>query len=480
MSNPLKPLEASLFVQQPEEIRSVLLQSGVIPVNDVYIPYWGARDKILLTYGSYGSGKSIFLNDDLLEKCRTWPYFRCFYGRKVLDKVRVSMHQALIDRIKELNLTREFDFSERPNGTMIVMHKSSGNKFIPFGGDNSESLKGIKDPTHVYCDEFDQFDFEDFQFLYSRLRTTKADTQFYGSFNTEKLMQSHWVVKLFFDGEYADKCVKVKTTYKDNHFINHSTYYDQLLLIANGNMVLLNAIANGEFGIIRTGGEFFKDFREDKHIRPIAYSSGKSIHVSVDENVNPYVTISVWQIDGKDIQQVHEILCETPFNNAPRAADMLAKWLGSIDYGNVVYVYGDPSGRKRSTVDENSMSFFDKFMDQVKSHGYPVVSRVQKSAPRVALSGAFINEIYRTNLYGYSISISNQCPRSIEDYITVKEDKEGAMFKEKVKDKATGVTYEKRGHLSDTKRYFIVSLLQREFMEWGRRKRARGSIAVPG
>lgn len=477
---PLQPLEASLFIKQPKHIQTILQQSGVIPVNDLYMPYWGGTDKMLLLYGSYGSGKSIFIVDDLINKCRTLPYFRCYFGRKVLDKVRGSTHQTIIDRLKDLNLTHEFDFSEKPNGTMVVSHKRTGNKFVPFGGDNSESLKGIKDPTHIYCDEFDQFDEEDFKFLYSRLRTVKASTQFYAAFNTEHLFQSHWVVKMFFDGEFASKTVKIKSTYRDNQFLNHDEYYDQLCLIANGNMVLLNAIANGEFGIIRTGGEFFKDFREDKHIKAVRYDQEQTIHIVVDENVNPYVSVQFWQILERNLRQINELPCESPNNNAPRAADATAKYLNDIGYKNVIYLYGDASGNKRSTVDENSLSFFDKFVDQLKSHGFAVVRRINKANPRVALSGAFINEIYRTNLYGYSISISNECSRSIEDYIRVKEDADGSMKKEKVKDPKTGVTYEKVGHMSDCKRYICTTILQREFMEWSKRSKRRGSISVEG
>lgn len=458
----------------------MLEQSGVIPINDIYMPYWGGIKPLLLLYGSYGSGKSIFIADDLLEKCRTWPYFRCFFGRKVLERLRATTHQALVDRMKALRIAHEFDFSEKPNGTMVILHRKTGNKFMPFGGDDAQSLKGINDPTHIYCDEFDSFDQSDFMFLYSRLRTIKADTQFYGAFNTERMYKSHWIVKTFFDGEMADTCIKIKSTFRDNMFLDHDAYYEKLVLSASGNMVLLNAIANGDFGIIRTGNEFFKDFREDKHIKPLSYSKDQTVHLVVDENVNPYVSMAFWQIHERNLKQIHEIKGETPNNNAPRAANLAAQYLNDIGYKDVIYLYGDASGNKKSTVDENSLSFFDKFIDQLKSHGFTVIRRVNKSNPRIALSGAFINDIYRSNLYGYSIAISNECPTSIEDYILVKEAPDGSMLKEKVKDKETGITYEKHGHFSDTKRYFITTILQREFMEWSKRSKRRGSISIPG
>lgn len=476
----ITPLEASLFLKQEEEVRKLLQLSGVLPINDIFYPHWNHQHSIFLPYGSYGSGKSIFISDDLINKCRTNEYFRCFYGRKILDKVRESQHQTFVDRLKDLRVAHEFDFSEKPNGSMVIIHRKTGNKFLPFGGDNAESLKGIKDPTHIYCDEMDQFDKKDFDFLFSRLRTEKAKTQFIGAFNTERIFGKHWVLDLFFEGEFASKSVKLKTTFRDNYFLNQQDYYEKLCLIANGNMVLLNAIANGEFGIIRTGGEFWKEFREDKHIKPVRYNADHPLHIVVDENVNPYISIACWQVINKNINQVHEIPCEHPNNNAVKAANILCDWLDEIGYSNVIYLYGDSSGNKRSTVDANSISFFEKFMDEVRKRKYALMPRINKSNPRIQLSANFINDIYRSNLYGYSINISNECSTSVQDYIIVKEAPDGTMFKEKKKNKETGVTYEPFGHFSDIKRYFICMLLQMEFMEWSKRKSKRGSIAIPG
>jgi hypothetical protein len=160
---------------------------------------------------------------------------------------------------------------------------------------------------------------------------------------------------------------------------------------------------------------------------------------------------------------VHEIPCKEPNNNAPKSAGELVKWLNKIDYKDVVYIYGDPSSSKRSTIDPNNSSFYDKFIEVLRVAGYKVVNRVARSAPEVALSAAFINEIYENNLHGYSITIADSCKVSIDDYVTVKEDKDGTMLKLKVKDKTTEQTYEPNGHYSDAKRYFLTTILQNEF-----------------
>lgn len=462
----LKPLEASLFKPLDSTLKKQLIQSGVVPVNDVYMELWSNLAKIILLYGSYGSGKSVYVVDRLIASCLEDEYFRCYFGRKILDTVRGTVFQTITDRIKDLHKEHLFDFSDKPNGSMVIKCRKNGNEFIPFGASDSESLKSIKDPTHFFCEEFDQFSFEDFGYIYSRLRTEKSPTQLYGSFNTERIYQSHWIRKVFFEGEYASQAYKLKANYYHNFFIDQEDYLSKLKLIANGDAAKLNAIANGEWGVVRTGGEFWKQFNESRHVREITYEP-QAIHLSLDENVNPYVTCTVWQYVDKEIRQIAEILCKSPDNNAPKAALRVISYLRKIGHKDVVFVYGDPSASRRSTVDPNNSSFYDKFIEGMKNAGFRTFNRVMRSAPEVALSAAFINDIYENNLGGYSIVIDSNCFASIEDYILVVEDANGKMAKPKVKDKETGVTYEPAGHISDTKRYFIISILADQFRNYG-------------
>lgn len=488
----LRTIEASAFAPLPKHIKDVLLKSGVIPVNDIFLPAWGIRKSIILLYGGFGSGKTVNIVDELLYKACNDEYFRCFYGRKILDSVRKTVFQTFIDRIKYLNLQRYFSYSEAPNGTMRITHKKSGNFFEPFGCSDSESLKGIKDPTHIFVDEVDQISWDDFVNLYSRLRTEQAFTQFYGACNTEKVYKSHWIRRVLFGevqgtlegvdlsdtmavdeyGELKDLVYTLKANYVDNHFINKQKYYNQLKLLAAGDQTRLNAMAAGAWGSVRTGFEFWKSFNELLHVKEVTIAKAP-MHISIDENVNPYVTQTIWQVfaDKKQITQIRELLSKSPNNNAPKAARQLVEWLISIDFKDVLYIYGDPSAGKRSTVDENNASFYDKYIAVLRSYGFKVVSRVGKSAPEVALSANFINAIYEQNLGGWNITIGSLCFGSIEDYMIVKEDADGRILKLKVKDEETKITYEPNGHCSDAKRYFITTLLNGLFAQYKERKR---------
>jgi phage terminase large subunit len=213
--------------------------------------------------------------------------------------------------------------------------------------------------------------------------------------------------------------------------------------------------------------EFWKCFEQDKHCKSVKIEKG-TIHIVADNNVNPYIAIAAWQVflDKKLLRQVEEFPCETPNNTATKAARRVIKWLVEIDYKDVVYVYGDPSANKKSTEDDEGRSFFDKFIGTLQQAGIKVVNRVQKSAPEVALSGAFVNEIYESNLYGWTIEIGDHCRKSIEDYTMAKEDAEGKILKKKEQDKDTKVSFERYGHFSDDKRYFVTTVLNGEFAKY--------------
>lgn len=479
----MRRLEASVFKKATPEIQSLLMASGVLPVNDIYVGIWESQTLINLLYGSYGSGKSVVIVDRLIDKAINNKYFRCYYGRKILNDVRGSVFKTITDRIKERNLKHRFHFSDAPNGSMTIVCIDNGNEFIPFGASDGESLKSIKDPTDFFCEELNQFGFEDFRFILSRLRKQGVLLQFWGAFNTDKVYQSHWLRKELFSekNEFEQLIYRLKCNFTDNLFVDYEKYFLTLKLLAGGNASILNAIAHGEWGMIRTGDEFWKQFDDSKHVKSIKIEP-TTLHVSVDNNVNPYVTQTVWQVlpSEKQIRQVGEMLCRAPENNAPKAARAFAKWLHSIEYKDVLFVYGDPSASNKSTIDENNESFFDKYIAELQANHIKVVSRVQKSAPRVALSAAFINDIYESNYAGWSIVISDNCFESIEDYILVKEDFDGTMKKPKVTNKETQVRFEPQGHISDTKRYFITSVLASIFKTYKQRTSKLKGYAVPG
>jgi alpha-mannosidase len=75
------------------------------------------------------------------------------------------------------------------------------------------------------------------------------------------------------------------------------------------------------------------------------------------------------------------------------------------------------------------------------------------------LSGSFVNQLFEYGIDGWNILISDQCKVAIDDYIMVKENKNGEPDKKTVRDERTGITYEPYGHYTDVLRYACTTML---------------------
>lgn len=456
--------------------------------------------------GGSSAGKTYTIAQALLTDTYEHDYGIMVFRRYHVD-IPDSVYKSFKSAAKGLTLDEQYLFQQD------LIKNEGATSFVRFRGlEDEEDIKGVEDIGIIYNNEWNQFTEKQWDQQKKRLRG-RPNQKFINDWNpiSDQLWQYKNVIDIdewqdmplnvegvpysSLDAEHsfirknkAGNTVWIKTTYRDNFWVvgrpdgkagfidTHTLAEFEHSRLHKPNMY--RVYANGERGVMRTGGEFWKAFDETKHVRPMFIEDKYTLHVSCDQNASPYVTLSIWQPMGKRIRQVHELPCVAPDNNAPKSARRLAAWLRSIGYKDVVYVYGDPAGNSRSTVDYNSSSFFDKFIEVLQDMGYVVNNRVARSHPEVALSAAFINDIYEFDHEGYSIEVSDDCKVSMRDYATVQEDKDGTMLKTKVKDKETGRTYEPIGHFSDAKRYFIISYLAHEFNNYKVRGRNRVPVAV--
>jgi phage terminase large subunit len=78
---------------------------------------------------------------------------------------------------------------------MEITTKHNKNFMRTFTIDDPSKAKSIKDPSHIWMEEADQFTEKDFGLLLSRLRTEKVKkTQLVLTTNTERMHNSHWIV----------------------------------------------------------------------------------------------------------------------------------------------------------------------------------------------------------------------------------------------------------------------------------------------
>lgn len=354
----MQPVLASKFISKitDNQERSLLLQAGIVPVNDVIFDLWEYIYQVWLIFGGRGGGKSEGVFDRLVRNCIEDDYFNCYYGRKVWDTIHKSCFETLISCIRKQNKEHLFSFSEADNSSMIVRYKANGNRFVPFGADKPTKLKSIKDPTHIVCEEFDQFTFKDFQELYPTLRTIRAKCEFFGMFNTKDVFPDHWLLMIFFPEMYSgpEKITfdalsgvdikKIFVNYTDNHFIDQEKYYQQLRLASGGNQMLLESIANGAWGVVENNNPWLHAFREE-NIRILPLMERYPIYLTFDINADP-LSCTAWQMSerkggvGSFLHAINE------FGGKIKVED-ICQQIKATYPASIFYVTGDRSGQNQ-------------------------------------------------------------------------------------------------------------------------------------
>lgn len=226
---------------------------------------------------------------------------------------------------------------------------------------------------------------------------------------------------------------------------------------------------------VKTPDAFWYNFDFARHVSPSKNINTEAIHISIDDNLHPYCTASIWQInkERKLIRQVAEIAAKTPNNQAYGLAKMIASWVKANRDSKSLFLYGDATTQKGSTIDPEKKSFADIIVNSLNKD-HRVRKRFSSSNPAVSLTAEFVNELF-DEYDGWRIEINESCAVSIRDYMSVRTDTDGRMLKERVK--RNGISFEPYGHFSDTMRYFIHKVLLTEFNAW--KSRHSKVFAIP-
>ncbi|MDB5200571.1 MAG: phage terminase, large subunit, family [Chitinophagaceae bacterium] len=455
----LRPVEASEYLSFEPAYQSLLKEFGCVVVNDKLLPVWKFDYDILLLFGGRGGGKSEAECDALLKECIDAEYFKCYYGRKVFDTVRGSCFATLIYCIKKNKLEHLFSYSEADSSSMIITCISNGNKFIPFGADKADKLKSIKDPTHIWCEEFDQFSFNDFKELYPTLRTIRGINRFIGTFNTHGVLPNHWILKIFFPDLYegtdkddalmvnllkGKRVKKIFVNYPDNYFIDQESYKDVLMIASGGNLTIFEGLANGSWGIVLNDSPWLFAWDAGKHMaKQELFAIQKEIlYLSWDFNRNPQAcTVIQWY---NETVYILDVVKEANVGTEGICERILLKYPMS----QYLYVItGDYSGDTVSSIHKEQVTNYSMIKTQLKlSEGQIKTS----PNPRLEKNRTLVNAIF----YRYKVQVCPVKARPFKfDAENVKQSPEGKIEKDDRKDPA------KQADVLDTVRYFLNQFL---------------------
>ena len=445
-------------------------------INEKFIPLTKCDDRFVILYGSRGSSKSDYIAKRLILNCLTHKYFKCVLYRKTYNTIQESSYENIKQTIISLGLESLFSFKINPLSIKCV----NGNRFLARGGDEPGKIKSLKDPSCVWYEE-DVPEEEDFATISLSIRSSKADVlQEFFSINPEvqEDFTENWFWKRFFK-DHNELSYRTTTSVEvEGHdvlysvTVHHSTYQDnkwlpdavkaQIEAYKFTNPYLYSVFAKGLWTMKETGGNFYKLFRRAKNTGEVKYNSTRPLHISFDFNVNPYITLTIWQIIDKTAKQIDEICLRTPDNKTSKLCDAFKKKYAKHDAG--LFVYGDPSGIAEDTRLESGYNDYSIIQGALKS--YRPSMRVFSSAPAVTMRGNWINEVFDHNEGGLTVVIGNNCTNTIADYLYLKEASDGTKAKIKEKNKETNVTFERYGHTSDANDYFLCYAFLSEFNKY--------------
>ena len=475
--------------------------------------------RFIILYGGSSSEKSYSVAQTILIQTLQ-DGENTLVMRKVGASIQKTIYEDYKVAAKGLGIDHLFKFQQN---TIKCLY--NGAKIDFSGLDDPEKIKGISNYKRVHLEELSEFDEPDLKQIRKRLRG-KVGQQIICTFNP--VSETCWIKKKLFDTEkwhdvsmtveiagkalpeeltkvksirmnstksilnprtrqieeHAPDMVVIQSTYLNNFWVVGSPdgtygYYDEQC-IADFEKDRLNdpdyynVYALGEWGVIRTGSEFFGSFHRGRHSGEHPYIPYLPIHISVDNNVLPYISVSYWQVDlsaGIKIWQFHETCAESPNNTVKKSSKLVAQYLKGIGYCDKVYLHGDASTKAANSIDDEKRSWMDLFIDTLQKEGFEIEDKVGNKNPSVAMTGEFINAIFDEIVPGIEIGIDESCTVSIEDYMSVQKDANGAIRKTKVKNKTTMQTYEEHGHLSDTFRYVVADLCHEEYTAFSNRRK---------
>lgn len=395
--------------------------------------------RIIINKGGSSSAKSYSVAQLFLLFTK-WFGDNHLVMRKVGASISNTIYEDFKSAARQFGMLGDFKFKDGTRQIVCVANKAR----IDFKGlDDPEKIKGISSYKRVFLDEFSEYDIDDFKQIRKRLRGKKGQ-QIVVAFNP--ISEKHWIKTDFIDHEqwndmpmnvrwgnvdiplkytevkalminserpvrnlrtkkiemHAPDIVLIQSTYLNNFWVvgspdgTYGFYDDQCIADfekdRESDPDYYNIYALGEWGVLRTGSEFFGSFNRGIHCQEIEFDPALPIHISIDNNVLPYISVTYWQVDtseGVHLRQIDETCAGNPDNTVRRAAKMTADKLKS--YGvSEVYLHGDASTRAANNIDEEKRSWIDLFIDTLQSEGLDVHDMVGHRNPSVSLSGEFI------------------------------------------------------------------------------------------
>ena len=226
-------------------------------------------------------------------------------------------------------------------------------------------------------------------------------------------------------------------------------------------------LLNGDWLIQpRSGMEFLPDFSSTKHAsKPLRYDPSKALHITLDFNSAPYMTLLVAQIyqvpyNRWRVEVIKEYTPSHPLSTTQAVCKMLVRDLkeGMFKGHNAgLFYYGDASGKnKTSAATEEARHEFEKVHNELIKWVDGRSDRVLRRNPPHTKARDFMGHIL-TGRLPIELAIDPDMHTTISDMVHLKQGADGDILKEYATDPVTKVRYEKWGHCTQSLYYFLIA-----------------------
>lgn len=437
--------------------------------------------RFIFIYGGSSSSKSYTIAQRLIIYAMEGKGNNSYVFKLISSKIDETIYATFETIVRSWDLEEYFVFQKHH-----IKCKLTGS-FIDFSGlDDADKVKGLEGYRKIFIDELDQVSHAAYKQLRKRLRGQK-NQQIISAFNPVSEM-SYIKTEIFDKEDFKELPTKsgdlkqinskgntllIRTNYKYNiwivgdgkggGFIDQHTI-DDFEADRINDINYYNIYALGHWGKLRTGGEFLKQFKSEKHVGNYSYNPNEPLHIAFDENVLPYLTLNVFQVQNGNVRQIDEIHLKDPLNTLKDTCEEFCKRYK--EHATGLFVYGDATSKKADSKLQKGQNFYLLIKGYLAK--FKPIFRIPKSNPSVIMSRNFVNDILAGEIEDVTFGVDAKCRNSINDYQYCTEDEEGKVNKKVIRNKETGLSWQEFGHCCDVLRYLLTAIYIEKYKKFMR------------
>ena len=406
---------------------------------------------------------------------------RMVVARKVRKTLLETTWATLMDVLKSWGLERDKHY--HVNNVSYTITFWNGSQIIamdltPSPQDPDFNSLGSLEITGGFIDEVSEVSEKAVEVLASRIRYKIGETFVVGKLFLSTNPTINWVRSTFVMDDDGNP-VTLPSGYRyipfslfDNPNEKfRAIYYNKLIKLRN--KADRDRLLYGNW-LFTTSNKMaaYWNFDGDKHLihnlKEQHYDPMKPIILSMDYNVNPYMSGLVMQIDWDE--KVVYILWEyvgypkDKHNNTPSFTKWIANDLKAMNHMGGVLLTGDPAGLARSTQTEEGVNNFTIANKNLTTENLRPKIQLLTKQPAQITRLEFVNELLN-GYQGWRVQIDARCHRLTEDFVYQKKNPDGTKEKKKVLNDS-GDRVERYGHFSDCFDYAMIYYLSKEYQSY--------------